>query len=288
MVNHIDLIEAVHARNVHRMRRLIRLGVDIDQTDYRPDYTPMNALEFAADLGYLECARVLIDARADVGPVGICHNTPLMCASTSGHVECVRALIDAGSPLDHSDDDGDTALHRACFLGQNECAHALIDAGAALDTVTDDEGRTALMLACDEGHDDCAQALIDAHANIEMTNPEGETALMIACKSPYVVPLSPNATDETKQSLDRLLEERRHGKASCVLALLEQMPQIRELDSHDRAPSLALACDRQRKLEVVLNSEHVIEHAPLAIAKATTLKANAQAVIVDFARGMLP
>ena len=219
--------------------------------------------------------------------------------------------MDANAAVDKVDNDGSTALMDACRAGHLECAQTMIDAGAAVDMV-DNKGRTALMRACMEGHHECAQALIDAGAAVDKVNNYGITALMKAVASPSLDEIREECDAESdedevsdddsemdeeeleqrneerlQQRFERRLEERRQGKAWCVQALLEAMAPIRGPDFADRAASFKFACERLRVLGQVVTASHVTEHAFVLVkARVVTLTADAQDIIIDFARAV--
>ena len=238
-----------------------------------------------------------------------------MFACDKGHRECAQALIDAGAAVDTStvSNYGNTALMYACASGHQECAQALIVAGAAVDKVNNN-GITALMWACVPGHHECARALIDAGAALDSLNNAGKTALMIAVESPSLdeiweecsaerdvdedgdddsdmdeEELEQRFEERRQQRLERKLKERRQGRAWCVQALLEAMAPIQGADFADRAASFKFACERLQLLGEVVAASHVIEHASSVLVKerVLTLTADAQGIIVDFARAVL-
>jgi hypothetical protein len=94
--------------------------------------------------------------------------------------------------------------------------------------------------------------------------------------------------ERLQQRSERRLEERRQGKAWCVQALLEAMAPIRGADFPDRAASFKYACERLQVLGEVLETSHVIEHASVPVeARVVTLTADAQGIVIDFARAVL-
>ena len=104
----------------------------------------------------MKCARLLIEAGADVNTTDKYMSTPLISASLS-HTKnpLVQMLIDAGANVNHSSaetetmmlrDDGDTALHRAARYGIGETVTALLQAGAHVDAKSS-TGKTALCYA---------------------------------------------------------------------------------------------------------------------------------------------
>ena len=72
-----------------------------------------------------------------------------------------------------------------------------------------------------------------------------------------------------------------------MLALLEAMTPIRGTDFRDLAASFKCACERLRVLGQVVAASHVIEHAFVLVeARVVTLTADAQDIIIDFARAV--
>jgi ankyrin repeat protein len=88
------------------------------------------ALCAAAEYGWLEAARLLVDGGADPSLVkGNCR-TPLMAAAVNGHLEVLRLLLGRGAAVDAVDPGtGGTAFHVACINNQPDCAEALARAG---------------------------------------------------------------------------------------------------------------------------------------------------------------
>lgn len=83
------LIEAARNNNVESVKQLIERGVDVNGV-VDGEQWPHTALYFAANKGFVECAKVLLDANADVDKAGRSGWTPLHIASFWGHVECVK------------------------------------------------------------------------------------------------------------------------------------------------------------------------------------------------------
>ena len=81
-----SLIDAVRKSNVALVKELIGRGVDVNGVDDVYGYT---ALDWAAQRGFLECAKVLLEANADVNRTDDGW-TPLHNASYYGPVECAK------------------------------------------------------------------------------------------------------------------------------------------------------------------------------------------------------
>jgi ankyrin repeat protein len=107
--------------------------------------------------------------------------TSLMKACHNGHDQCARALIEAKADLEKMNQDSVTALILSCQNGHVQCARALIEARAAVDHM-DNNGWTALMAACQDGHDQCVHVLLQAGADrgIEVPGHAGWDAQKLA------------------------------------------------------------------------------------------------------------
>ena len=85
----------------------------------------------AATTGDLEQLKAVLEAGVNVNvheKNG--HWTALHWACGSNEPECARVLLDAGAELDERNDNGETALHLACSLGRIGCVQVLLEAGA--------------------------------------------------------------------------------------------------------------------------------------------------------------
>jgi pyruvate/2-oxoglutarate dehydrogenase complex dihydrolipoamide acyltransferase (E2) component len=137
------------------------------------DDTGRTALHLAARQGHEESVRRLVAAGAAIdcagGPSG---GTPLMSS-------CARLLMEAGADVHLRCAKGVCALYLACQYGHLECARLCLDAGASVDAATQ-EGGTPLFAACKHGHTDCACLCLDAGANVEAAFQSGWTSLLAA------------------------------------------------------------------------------------------------------------
>ena len=102
------------------------LGSDAEETDVG-GFTP---LLFAARVGDLESARLLLAAGADVNSTGPDGASVLVVATHSGHGALARFLLDQGANPNAAIA-GYTALHAAVLQGDPEVVDALLDHGAS-------------------------------------------------------------------------------------------------------------------------------------------------------------
>ena len=85
--------------------------------------------------------------------------TPLHLAAQKGYVDIARALIDKGADVNAKNNYGGTPLRLAAWMGKADIAKVLIDKGADVNVKSKD-GETPLHMAARWGHADIAKALI--------------------------------------------------------------------------------------------------------------------------------
>jgi ankyrin repeat protein len=89
-----DLLQAVRKGDLVAVKAVLDAGVPVD-SKFRYDRT---ALSFAADRGFVEIVKVLLDRGADVNAKDTFYNaTPLVWASNNGHAEVTRVLLARGA-----------------------------------------------------------------------------------------------------------------------------------------------------------------------------------------------
>jgi ankyrin repeat protein len=139
-----ELFDALALNPLPGVRWAIHAGADVNaRTEYNE--TP---LHWAAQNGFTDCVRVLIDNGADVNARDELQRTPLLIASRAGWVEVVRLLIEYGADIKAKDATGRTPLDHAGALKTTATAELLRDAAkpaSHADRVTerrdDDENR---------------------------------------------------------------------------------------------------------------------------------------------------
>lgn len=170
-VRSLSLINAVKARDLEEIERLIAARVDVDERapitgSLDDDYTPLG---IATREGSTDIVRLLVAAGADPGsPIGLMRGTSVHEASYFGHADTLQALTsEAGlesAPLSAQGPyNGFTALHDAVWHGHVEAARVLIESGAPLSLRTH-AGHTPRELAILYGYEELAQLLADAEA----------------------------------------------------------------------------------------------------------------------------
>lgn len=85
----MSLIDATERNDTKAMKFVMLGGAELDGVNAEGS----TSLFLAAHEGFLECARELLDAKADVNKANYSTYTPLHVASSQGHVECVRVRM---------------------------------------------------------------------------------------------------------------------------------------------------------------------------------------------------
>ncbi|CAE7460306.1 ANKRD17 [Symbiodinium natans] len=173
---------AVKGGHVDVARALLNAGADKEWQDAMDDKTPLAQASYK---GHTTLARLLLEARANIGSVDQGGRTALMHAAGRGHVELVKLLLEAGAETDAQDRHGRTALMFASSRLHHEAAHALLDGEAG--TVTNSEAEPTSPQGAGAPHLEIVRLLLQAKADVTLRDGEGRTALMQsssrACKA---------------------------------------------------------------------------------------------------------
>jgi len=154
------LIQAVHAGDLKKAKKLIASGANVNQTND----VGFPALSIAAGRGDENMAKLLLDAGADVNARSATLNdSALARAAQSGNGPTIRVLLAAGARVDDKDGSGRTPLFNAALKGDLQIVEALLSAGADVNARSS-SGWTALKEAQMRGHENVAQRLKSAGA----------------------------------------------------------------------------------------------------------------------------
>ncbi len=92
---------------------------------------------------------------------------------------CAKLLIEAGADVNARDWKGTFALYRAAQLGDAETVHLLLDRGAEVNARTTG-GFTPLFVAASSGNPLVVKLLLGRGADVKIKDTEGQTALQMA------------------------------------------------------------------------------------------------------------
>ena len=158
-------------------RPLGRLGLG----DPAYKISPAAALYDAAERGWAEAIRRLLNEGAEINWQNSAGWTPLMIAAAEKHLEAVELLLAAKADPNIRNNYGRTALMFAVIYGQNDIVARLLAAGANPDLVPfDQSGWTALIAAAARGHARTVQLLLQSGADPNIRARNGQTALELA------------------------------------------------------------------------------------------------------------
>jgi ankyrin repeat protein len=173
------LILAVQENNIKAVKKLIKNGADLNNTDAYG----RTALMYAVVRSDVNMVKELVmyygtdpNARDNDGRTAL-----ILCSWLEDErgSDIADRLIKAGADPDIADNKHMTALIWAVYEGKENTAKVLIDAGADLD-LTDENGRTVLIYASWKGYVEIARMLVNAGADTTIMDDEGKTAYMLA------------------------------------------------------------------------------------------------------------
>jgi ankyrin repeat protein len=135
-------------------------------------------LVYAVMFGRTECAKLLIQAEADVNICDLDQRSPLHHAARNNQRECARMLIRKGADMDVQDSRGITPLMDAITVNAGTIVQHLIQGGCSVDSVCEGtvSGKrkqcTPFQAAMARGFIECAKMLYLAGCTV---GPEDET-----------------------------------------------------------------------------------------------------------------
>lgn len=164
------ILYSVKNNHLAMLSHLIQLGVNLDQECQISDqwgtkYTRMYPVTLAAEMGHVECLRLLIAAQANLNSCSYFHRqSAIIQAVINNHLDCLKLLTDAGADVNQVDICDETPVMYAAYRNRVDCLKMLIAAGADLNK-EQELGSTAVSMAVNNNNFDCLKLLTDAGAN---------------------------------------------------------------------------------------------------------------------------
>ena len=207
-----------------------------------------SAIMFAARIGNIDVARVLLDSGSNVNDKAASGVTVLTQAAHSGHQDLAIFLLERGADP-NAIDSGYTALHAAVLRSEVDLVEALLEHGAIIDTPVEHGspgrrfsadysirsqliGRDAFWMAAKYGEVEILKILLDAGADPLVRGDDGVTALQVAMGN------SGSSLDWRRdrignQELDSEDEERRTYELARIL--IDEGVDVNAKDSRGRS-----------------------------------------------------
>ena len=142
-------------------------------------WTPLHV---AANNGYSEVVKLLLNKRADYSAESGSYGNSLHLASHEGHVKIAEMLLNKAADFSYKDHQGRTALHMACAGGNLATIKLLSDVGLDL-TTTDKQGRNCLHHGALNGSASTTAWLLKQGLDPNLMDRDGWTSLHWAAKS---------------------------------------------------------------------------------------------------------
>ncbi|WP_146553828.1 ankyrin repeat domain-containing protein [Rummeliibacillus sp. SL167] len=180
------LLNAVHQQDLHAVKKLIRLGENLDQHNDR-GRTPLMIATYNNDI---EIAKVLISNGADVNIPDDMQNTPFLYAAAEGYWDILKLTTKAGADPNITNRYGNTALISAAEHGNVEALRWLLNETKVDVNHINNLGWTALLEAIilgdgSKNYQQCVQLLLQHKANPNIADKDDVTPIEHAEKLGY-------------------------------------------------------------------------------------------------------
>ena len=176
-----DLCDAAQDGYVDVVRLLLDRGAEVNG-QASGEMTPIH---YAAWYAHADVVRLLLDRGAEVNVKDNAGLTPLHYAAKDVYVDVIMLLLNRGADVNAKDNDGWTPLHDATWDGHADVAVVLLDRGAQVN-VKDNAGKTPLHHAAVKGHAHVAVVLLDRGADVNTKSDEGWTPLHHAAEMGHI------------------------------------------------------------------------------------------------------
>jgi ankyrin repeat protein len=216
--------------NAEQRRKLLQVG-----------FGGQTSLHLAAQRGYTEIVKILLENDVKVDVQNRNGQTPLHFAAQKGHPEIVEVLLGNGAMVDARDAENWTPLHFAAQGGRAGVVGVLLGKGAMVDARSKND-QIPLHFAAQEGHPEIVEVLLGNGAMVDARDTKGRTPLHLAARGGHArvvgVLLGNSAMVDTR-SIDGqtpLHFAARGGCAEAVEMLLRRDVEIDAQDTKGRTP----------------------------------------------------
>jgi len=176
-----ELFAAIKAKDAQKVKALIAGGADVNaEAENIFGVHNITPLSYAISERNPEIAELLVENGANVNykhPMG--GGTVLSDAAQDGFTNLVKLMLEKGADPSVVDMMGFTPLQEATYFGHTDIVKLFLDRGAPVDT-QDESGLTLLQYAASGAHTDLVQLLLDRGADVNHRDKKGLTPLMDA------------------------------------------------------------------------------------------------------------
>lgn len=183
----IEKRSALHYAVQKNAIRCVHLLLNYGSNPNPPQIYVETPLHIAAEMGFFDCLKALLDAGADVSSqMGTKRNTALHLAAEDDFSDCVKILLEAGANANARNLDDQTPLHVACLSQSIETVELLIKHGADVNATYRD-GRTALhaSIVKETSSWDCTRVLLEHKVDVNRADNFGYSPLHIAALNEF-------------------------------------------------------------------------------------------------------
>lgn len=208
-------------------------------------------LYLAAETGYDDLVRALLENGASVEAPSMNGWTPLHAAAWSGHTETVRLLLDKGANIDAKAHYDNTPLHSAVQKGHESAVRELLERGAKMAPLSN--GWMPLHAAARYGSETIAQLLLDWGADVAARNKQNAAALHISAQfgnlavARLLLARGADVAMRNKESMTPLHLATLYGHEKVVSLFLEKGASISETLVGSNATALHIASQHGRE-----------------------------------------
>eukprot|EP00980_Cylindrotheca_fusiformis_P028070 scaffold22577_cov122-Cylindrotheca_fusiformis.AAC.49 len=230
-----------------------------------PHVDGVTALHVAAQGGFLDMVRLLLEAGADVSHLDDAGRSPLVLAVQGNHGEVASALVAAGSDPNtpYIDDDGDShnLLFDAIVVENEEFALLLIEKGASI-YHKDEKNVNTLLQASHRGLSSIVKALLASHVSsgrdafVDEMSEDGVTPLIAASSEGHaecvtlLVESNANVDIKDKDGTNAIMAAAARGHLDVVSALLAAGASINDQNA-DGHTALMFAYNGKNQVETL-------------------------------------
>ncbi|KAL8880479.1 MAG: hypothetical protein Q9198_002119 [Flavoplaca austrocitrina] len=176
-----SLAKASAKGHISTVQYLLNLGTDVNSWE-----PPGSALHLAANSGFSQVVRVLLDHGANPNHRAGRYGHPLFFAARNGHMEVVQMLLKYGADVD-TRGNRHTVLARAARNGELAMVKFLLNSG--IDLMVHVNGDHALEEAAQQGHEDIVKLLVGSGVDVNGSGPHRDPPIVRAmvCGQQHVV-----------------------------------------------------------------------------------------------------